>query len=68
VPQSLVVTIPGEGKPTGLVFYGGPGFVVSKGQASGPSRGMTLAPPSFGKFSNRLLAGNFGGGMINAED
>jgi uncharacterized protein (TIGR03118 family) len=40
--QSLVVTIPGTGKetgnPTGTVFYGGPGFVVSKGGASGPSR------------------------------
>jgi uncharacterized protein (TIGR03118 family) len=41
-PQSLVVTIPGKGKeagnPTGTVFYGGPGFLVSKGTASGPSR------------------------------
>jgi uncharacterized protein (TIGR03118 family) len=41
VPQSLVVTIPGAteaGNPTGTVFYGGMGFVVSKGSASGPSR------------------------------
>jgi len=41
VRQSLVVTIPGAsgpGNPTGTVFYGGPGFVVSKGTASGPSR------------------------------
>lgn len=41
-PQSLVVTIPGAGKaggnPTGTVFYGGPGFVVGNGTASGPSR------------------------------
>jgi uncharacterized protein (TIGR03118 family) len=41
-PQSLIVTIPGAGKeqgnPTGTVFYGGPGFVVSKGAVSGPSR------------------------------
>jgi uncharacterized protein (TIGR03118 family) len=41
-PQSLVVTIPGAGgatgDPTGEVFYGGPGFVVTKGNASGPSR------------------------------
>jgi uncharacterized protein (TIGR03118 family) len=41
-PQSLVVTIPGTakeaGNPTGTVFYGGMGFVVSKGSASGPSR------------------------------
>jgi uncharacterized protein (TIGR03118 family) len=44
-PQPLVVTIPptiaGEtGDPTGIVFYGGPGFIVSKGKASGPSRFM----------------------------
>jgi uncharacterized protein (TIGR03118 family) len=41
-PQSLVVTVPGAagatGSPTGTVFYGGPGFVVGKGTASGPSR------------------------------
>jgi uncharacterized protein (TIGR03118 family) len=42
VPQSLIVTMPRRrqetGNPTGTVFYGGPGFVVSKGAASGPSR------------------------------
>ena len=32
----LVVTIPG-GAPTGIVFNGSPGFVVSKGSGSGPS-------------------------------
>jgi uncharacterized protein (TIGR03118 family) len=41
-PQTLVVTIPGanggSGNPTGTVFYGGTGFVVKKGNASGPSR------------------------------
>jgi uncharacterized protein (TIGR03118 family) len=41
-PQSLVVQIPGAGnatgKPTGTVFYGGNGFVVTKGSVSGPSR------------------------------
>ncbi|GAB3464162.1 TIGR03118 family protein [Massilia terrae] len=41
VPSSLVVTIPGPngsaGSPTGIVFYGGSGFVVTKGTASGPS-------------------------------
>jgi uncharacterized protein (TIGR03118 family) len=30
--------------------------------------GMALAPASFGRFSNRLLVGNFGDGMINAYD
>jgi uncharacterized protein (TIGR03118 family) len=29
---------------------------------------MALAPASFGKFSNRLLVGNFGDGTINAYD
>jgi uncharacterized protein (TIGR03118 family) len=42
VPQSLVVQIPGAGKasgnPTGIAFYGGNAFMVSKGSASGPSR------------------------------
>ena len=42
--QPLVVTVPPPagstvaGNPTGLVFYGGSGFVVSKGKAAGPSR------------------------------
>lgn len=30
--------------------------------------GMALAPASFGRFSNRLLVGNFGDGAINAYD
>jgi uncharacterized protein (TIGR03118 family) len=30
--------------------------------------GMALAPAGFGKFSNRLLVGNFGDGKINAFD
>jgi uncharacterized protein (TIGR03118 family) len=43
VKQSLVVTIPGPmpgvtSKPTGIVFYGGPGFVVGGGKILGPSR------------------------------
>lgn len=43
-PQSLVVAIPppagstARGQPTGIVFYGGGGFVVSNGSSSGPSR------------------------------
>lgn len=41
--QALVVTIPGAapglaGKPTGIVFYGGGGFVVSQGKLAAPSR------------------------------
>jgi uncharacterized protein (TIGR03118 family) len=30
--------------------------------------GIALAPASFGRFSNRLLVGNFGDGLINAYD
>lgn len=43
-PQSLVVTIPppagpaAPGKPTGIVFHGGGGFIVRNGSSSGPSR------------------------------
>jgi uncharacterized protein (TIGR03118 family) len=42
-PQALVVTIPGAapgamGNPTGIVFYGGPGFIVRKGMLMGASR------------------------------
>lgn len=40
-PANLVVTIPGPngaaGTPTGAVYYGGAGFVITKGKASGPS-------------------------------
>jgi uncharacterized protein (TIGR03118 family) len=42
-PQPLVVTIPGVttgaiGNPTGIVFYGGPGFIVRNGKAQGAAR------------------------------
>ena len=41
-PQSLVVTVPGAagaaGKPTGIVFSGSAGFVVTKNGVSGPGR------------------------------
>ncbi|MHB8533949.1 MAG: TIGR03118 family protein [Sulfuricaulis sp.] len=38
--------------------------VVSHGRLNAPW-GMALAPAGFGKFSNRLLVGNFGDGRIN---
>ena len=41
--------------------------VASRGKLNAPW-GMTLAPAGFGKFSNRLLIGNFGDGRINAYD
>ncbi|MDB5764589.1 MAG: hypothetical protein JWQ21_3584 [Herminiimonas sp.] len=39
--------------------------VVSQGELNAPW-GIALAPAGFGKFSNRLLVGNFGDGVINA--
>ncbi len=41
--------------------------LVSAGRLNAPW-GMTLAPAGFGKFSGRLLVGNFGDGSINAFD
>jgi uncharacterized protein (TIGR03118 family) len=41
--------------------------VASKGVLNAPW-GLTLAPPSFGKFAGRLLVGNFGDGRISAYD
>jgi len=41
-PQALVVSVPGPGgaagSPTGIVFSGGMGFVVSDGTTTGPAR------------------------------
>ncbi len=41
--------------------------LISHGALNAPW-GMALAPASFGRFSNRLLVGNFGDGTINAYD
>ena len=41
--------------------------LISNGPLNSPW-GMTLAPGSFGPFSNDLLVGNFGDGKINAFD
>lgn len=41
--------------------------VASAGALNAPW-GMTIAPADFGAFSNRLLIGNFGDGLINAFD
>jgi uncharacterized protein (TIGR03118 family) len=41
--------------------------VASQGMLNAPW-GIALAPAGFGKFSNRLLVGNFGDGTINAYD
>ena len=41
--------------------------LISRGPLNAPW-GMALAPAGFGRFSNRLLVGNFGDGLINAFD
>lgn len=41
--------------------------LISRGALNAPW-GMTLAPAGFGKFSNHLLIGNFGDGIINVYD
>jgi uncharacterized protein (TIGR03118 family) len=41
--------------------------VASRGRLNAPW-GMAVAPADFGRFSNRLLIGNFGDGTINAFD
>lgn len=41
--------------------------LVSRGRLNAPW-GLALAPAGFGRFSNRLLVGNFGDGIINAYD
>ena len=41
--------------------------VVTRGNLNSPW-GIAVAPAGFGKFSNRLLVGNFGDGRINAYD
>src|SRR5207245_159507 len=39
--------------------------VASQGSLNSPW-GLALAPPTFGRFANALLVGNFGDGRINA--
>ncbi|MBO0719546.1 MAG: TIGR03118 family protein [Blastocatellia bacterium] len=41
---------------------------VASGGALNAPWGMAIAPADFGVFSNRLLIGNFGDGLINAFD
>ena len=41
--------------------------VATRGHLDAPW-GLTVAPANFGRFSNRLLVGNFGDGAINAYD
>lgn len=41
--------------------------LVTSGALNAPW-GLALAPANFGKFSNSLLVGNFGDGLINAYD
>lgn len=49
--------------PSGSLFK----RLVSNGNLNSPW-GLALAPSNFGEFSNALLVGNFGDGLINAYD
>jgi uncharacterized protein (TIGR03118 family) len=62
--------VPGPGFGYVSVFDPNGEFVrrlITRGALNAPW-GMALAPASFGRFSNRLLVGNFGDGRINAYD
>ncbi|HEU4374311.1 MAG TPA: TIGR03118 family protein [Telluria sp.] len=62
--------VPGSGFGFVSVFAPSGQFVrriASHGALNAPW-GLALAPASFGRFSNRLLVGNFGDGAINAYD
>jgi uncharacterized protein (TIGR03118 family) len=62
--------VPGSGFGFVSVFAPNGQFVrriASHGALNAPW-GLALAPASFGRFSNRLLVGNFGDGAINAYD
>jgi uncharacterized protein (TIGR03118 family) len=61
-----------NGRGLGLVdVYTGAGTFVKRFASHGwlnAPWGFAMAPAGFGKFSNRLLVGNFGDGKINACD
>jgi uncharacterized protein (TIGR03118 family) len=62
--------VPGPGNGFVDVFDANGNFIrrfVSRGRLNAPW-GVALAPAKFGKFSNRLLVGNFGNGRLNAYD
>jgi uncharacterized protein (TIGR03118 family) len=61
---------PGPGQGFVRVFDAD-GFPLDKGISRGHLNapwGMAIAPAGFGRFSHRLLVGNFGDGTINAFD
>ena len=62
--------VPGQGLGFLDVFDNNGNFVkrlVSQAQLNAPW-GVAIAPANFGQFSNDLLVGNFGDGLINAFD
>ena len=62
--------VPGQGHGFVEVFNPDGSFVMSlqNGLWFNSPWGVTLAPADFGKFSNKLLVGNFGSGQIAAFD
>jgi len=68
--SSAIGEIAGSGLGFVSVFDSNGNFirrVASRGHLNAPW-GIALAPADFGRFSNRLLIGNFGDGKINAFD
>jgi len=62
--------VPGDGRGFVDVFDANGHLirrVASRGRLNAPW-GLAIAPADFGRFSNRLLVGNFGDGSINAYD
>lgn len=62
--------VPGRGEGIVDVFTATGSLVrrIAKGGPLNAPWGLAIAPADFGKFSNHLLIGNFGDGVINAYD
>jgi uncharacterized protein (TIGR03118 family) len=62
--------VPGAGLGFVNVFDANGNLIrrVASGGALNAPWGLAIAPADFGRFSNRLLIGNFGDGLINAYD
>ena len=61
---------PGRGQGIVSVFDANGRFLrrINGGSSLNAPWGMAIAPANFGRFSNRLLIGNFGDGTIQAFD
>jgi uncharacterized protein (TIGR03118 family) len=68
--ENAVEAVPGSGLGVVNVFDANGNLIrrVAAGGALNAPWGLAIAPADFGRFSNRLLIGNFGDGWINAYD